>query len=201
MSLNAVISKQLFVRSASKRPRKLSTSHRQHHPHRTAFPTAMDPTVTLKSRDGHQLIVDQQIAQRLGVVRRTMQQPQGLISLCDIEIDMLRLVYQWMVHHRADWPELTASAGFEDGDPHPSWKARTAYVLDSAWEREFFGDICMDDLLRLATAARYLQVEVMKQAVCRHISALIHGRTERQLRELFGLPQPKVAPSVLGAFL
>lgn len=150
--------------------------------------------VTLKSRDNHELIVDLQIARRLGVVRRTMttagQQAHGLISLCDIDIDMLRLVHRWMVHHRDDWADLTETT-VPDGEPHPTWRERTDYIVECKWEREFFGEVCMNDLLRLATATRYLEVEVLKQAVCRHISEQIHGRNERQLCELFGLPVPK----------
>lgn len=147
-----------------------------------------EPTVTLKTNDGLELTVDLEIARRLGAVQRAMpkviapNQSLGIISLCDIDSAMLRLVFQWMVHHRDDWFELTSGPVTE-----LTWVERTEYVVQDEWERRFFGELHIDDLLKLASATRYLEVEVMMQTVCRFISIKIRGKPVSQLRELFGL--------------
>lgn len=147
-------------------------------------------SIILRTMDNQEFAIGLTDAQRMGAVCRALaldnQQPAptipGRITLADISGTMLQRVVHWMVHHRGDWCDILDRDGGQ-----LSWSQRMAFVDHDSWEQQFFGVLSARELLELAKCTRYLDVEPMKQAVCRFIARTVHNRTPPEICNFYGI--------------
>lgn len=148
-----------------------------------------DPnTIMVRAMEGHLFTIDRTIAERMGTIARVLPPPgqaAGVITLATTRGRMIHLTVLWMQRHRNDWLFLNECYGGKI-----DWRTRLAFLTKCPWEKQFFGDLCADDLMELAKCSCDLNIVLLKEVACRILAENVRGKTPAEITEYFGVVLP-----------
>ena len=98
------------------------------------------------------------------------------IPLTAINSTNLSKIVEYCVHH-TDNPMKPIAKPLQDED--------LSKIVD-AWDAKFV-DLTLDELSELVIAANFLDVSSLIELLCAKIATFIKGKTEKQIRETFGI--------------
>ncbi|XP_031637676.1 S-phase kinase-associated protein 1-like [Contarinia nasturtii] len=133
--------------------------------------------IKLKSSDGEIIDADIEVAKSSAIIKSMLdvcgdEDSETVIPLPNVSSNIIRLVLEWVAHHRDEPIQITESGDKEK--PIPEWDAN-------------FLKIDQDQLFELIMAANFLQIKELLYVSSKTVANMMKGKSPEEIRLIFGI--------------
>jgi S-phase kinase-associated protein 1 len=139
----------------------------------------MSKNITIISSDGQNITIDEKSAKRSNLLNGVLLdfKEDSEVPTPSVRGEVIKKVVEYLTHYMESEPKKI---------PKPLPSTNLLDVTDE-WDVTFINSLDLDFTYEIVNAANYMEINSLLDLACAKLAALMTGRTEEEIREMFNI--------------